>query len=291
MMKKKYALLLFCKPPLPGLVKTRLTEEQGGTLTNAEAAEFFKCSLLDVAEVAMLALDDLADNNASERKKNPSLPIKDYDFFVSTLSLDAVATLKELFKNEGPWSHDITYLVDEGASFDEHFDDAFDQIFSQGYESVVSVGGDMPLLPREHVRTAFQWLDYLSKDDPRGYAFVQAPCQQSGVSLVGMTKNTPMRASGVYYNTSGLPVLDAYTKKLQDTGVPNAFLNPVSDVDNDADLAHAISCLNSVAEASYFQEGLFLARRVLEWVDRMGLQVTAPPNDEHDPRQYIDVSV
>ena len=30
------------------------------------------------------------------------------------------------------------------------------------------------------------------------------------------------------------------------------------------------------------------AQRVLDWVDYMGIQVITPPNDEHDPRQYID---
>lgn len=291
MSNSKNALLLFCKPPIPGLVKTRLTEARGGSLTEAEAAEFFKRSVLDVAEVGMLALEDLDEDNALQRSIDPATPIKEYDFFISTISPSAVVTLKNVFEEDGEWPRPITFLVDEGLSFDEHFDNAFDQIFEKGYENVVSVGGDMPLLPRTHISDAFEWLDVLSRQSEEGYAFVQAPCQQSGVSLVGKTKETPISASGIYYNRTGLPALDAYTDKLRDVDVPNAYLSPVSDVDNDNDLAHTISCLNSIAEACFFQTEIFLARRVLEWVDHMGLQVTAPPNDEHDPRQYIDVAV
>lgn len=285
----KQALLLFCKPPVAGLVKTRLTEARGGSLTNEEAAEFYRCSVLDVAEVCMLALNDLEELQARQRSSDPSLPQRTYDFFISTLSLEAIEQLRTVFEEDGTLPRDITYLVDTGASFDEHFDDAFNQIFQRGYRTVVAVGGDVPLLPREHVRDAFLWLDKLSELSDQGEAFVQAPCQQSGVSLVGMTSTTPLSAGGVYYNRTGIPALDAYTNKLSMSTIPNAFLSPVSDVDNDNDLAHAISCLNAVAEASLYQPGLFLARRVLEWVDGMGLTVNAPPNEEHDPRQYIDV--
>lgn len=287
----KNALLLFCKPPVPGLVKTRLTEAYGGGLSDEEAAYFFKCSLLDVAEVGMLALEDLEELNAQERENDSAAPQRDYDFFISTINSDAIEIINEAFNTDGPWSKSITYLIDKGASFDEHFDDAFEQIFSKGYDNVVAIGGDIPLLPREHLYNAFKWLDLLSSDNENGYAFVQAPCQQSGVSLIGKTKTTPILASGVYYNTSGLPALDAYTNKLNDKNIPNVYLSPVADVDNDNDLAHTISCLNAIAAACYYQNDIFLARRVLEWIDKMGLLVTAPPNEEHDPRQYIDVAI
>lgn len=285
----KNALVLFCKPPIPGLVKTRLTEARGGNLSEKEAADFFTCSILDLTELSMIAMDDLEDLNAEERLKDQDAPTRVYDFFVSTIDDEAVELLKTCYAKDGEWPREIQFIVDKGASFDEHFDDAFNQIFARGYDNVVAIGGDMPLLPREHLVNAFQWLDRLSSLNDKGHAFVQAPCQQSGVSVVGKTKTTPIDSRGVYYNFSGLPALDAYTAQLRQVDVPNVFLSPVSDVDSDEDLAHAISCLNAVAEASLFQTEIFLARRVLEWIDRMGLQVTAPPNDKHDPRQYIDV--
>jgi len=288
------ALLLFCKPPVPGMVKTRLTKERGGHLSPEQAAEFFRCSLLDVTDLGLLGLDDLETSDAlswigAEVPKDA--PQKGYDFFISSTSERSIEQLQQMYAadwGDVPPARPLNFIVDKGTSFDEHFDDAFSQIFARGYEQVVAIGGDMPLLPREHIPEAFGWLDYLSSLSADGSALVLAPCQQSGVSLVGLTRTTPIDSTGVYYNRSGLPVLDAYTAKLQEVDVPSAFLAPVSDIDGDEDLAHAISCLNAIAEAQRYQPNIYLAARTLDWIDRMNLKASAPPNDEHAPRQYLD---
>ncbi|MDR2493281.1 MAG: DUF2064 domain-containing protein [Coriobacteriales bacterium] len=291
-LSERNAVLLFSKPPVPGLVKTRLTKERGGNLTPEQAAEFFRCSFLDVADLVMAVLEELDEANRIEQEDDASVPVRSYDFYVSTTPASSVALFEEVFKSDGGWdglAHPVRYLVDKGASFNEHFDDAFRQLFDCGYDNVVAIGGDMPTLPREHIIDAFMWLEYLAAQDPSRAALVLAPCQQSGVSLVAQTRHTPIDSAGVYYNLDGLPALDAYTAKLRETSVPAAYLSPVSDVDGDSDLAHAISCLNAIAEATRFQPGLFLARRTLEWIDRSGLRASAPPNEEHDPRWEIDV--
>jgi glycosyltransferase A (GT-A) superfamily protein (DUF2064 family) len=290
----KNALLLFCKAPVPGLVKTRLTKGRGGALTDEQAAEFFRRSLLDVSDLAMLALDDLDDPDAQEifdadlYDDADSAVESRYDFFISTTSEADIELLRAIYAEDGPWPRAINYIIDEGASFDEHFDSAFRQLFERGYDKVVAIGGDMPTLPREHITDAFDWLEYLAESNSEGHAFVMAPCQQSGVSLVAMTRTTPMDAQGVYYNMTGRPALDAYALKLQELDIPCAYLSPVSDVDEDHDLAHAISCLNAIAEATRYQPEIYLARRVLEWIDDLGLRASAPPNENHDPRNYID---
>jgi glycosyltransferase A (GT-A) superfamily protein (DUF2064 family) len=286
------AVLLFSKPPVPGLVKTRLTVERGGNLSPEQAAEFFTCSLFDVTDIVMVALEDLEAANEEERASDPKAPRRIYDFFISTTPAASVEAMERLFTEEGEkagaWPRPINILCDQGSSFDEHFDDAFHQLFVRGYDNVLAVGGDMPALPRTHVTDGFKWLDYLATLSLDGSALVLAPCQQSGVSIVGQTKTTPIDSQGVYYNLTGTPALDAYTEKLQSLDVPSAYLSPVSDVDGDSDLAHAISCLNAIAEATRYQPGICLARRVLEWIDRMGLKASAPPNEDHDPRQYLD---
>jgi glycosyltransferase A (GT-A) superfamily protein (DUF2064 family) len=285
----KNAVMLFSKPPVPGMVKTRLTKERGGNLTPEAAAEFFKRSMLDVADLVMVALDDLDEINASERAANPEAPLRTYDFYVSTTPASSVEKMQAVFAEEDCWPRAIHVICDKGASFDDHFDDAFQQLFALGYLNVLSVGGDMPTLPREHVVDGFLWLDRLASQSADGSAIVLAPCQQSGVSVVGLTATTPINNQGIYYNLTGTPALDGYTLKLQEVDVPSAYLTPVSDVDGDNDLAHAISCLGAIAEATRYQPHIYLARRVLEWIDQRGLVATAPPNDEHDPRNYIDI--
>lgn len=284
--EKKQALLVFSKPPIPGMVKTRLTYERGGMLSPAQAAEFFKRSLYDVSEMAMHALAELRALNNQHVRDDPSADRVTYDFFVCTTPAENVAVMKETYDAIGPWPQEIRYLADKGATFDDHFDDAFAQIFARGYEHIVSVGGDIPTMPKTHILQAFQWLDYFQRTGHPG--FVQAPCQECGTSLVGLSSNTPLNHQGVYYNLDGRSALDGYREKLQERDIPSAYLPPVADIDEPGDLAHAISCIRAIKQAAGHQNGLFVPQRLLDWIDYMDIQVSTPPNDEHDPRHAID---
>ncbi len=288
MATRKHALLLFSKPPVPGLVKTRLTKEFGGPLSPEQAAELFKRSIFDVAELCMFAMYDLEVENLAQREADPSTDEMVYDFFVSTTPASNVELIKATFDEIGPWPREIHYISDHGATFDDHFDDAFAQIFAQGYETIVSVGGDIPTMPKTHIVQAFQWLHYFQDQGTPG--FVQAPCQECGTSMVGWCYNTAMDNQSIYYNMDGVPALDGYMKKLKaaDPEIPSAFFSPVADIDEGSDLAHAMSCLRAIAEAAKHQPELYVARRVLAWIDFYGFTSVAPPNDNHDPRQYID---
>ena len=239
MTNRKCALLIFSKPPVPGLVKTRLTRERGGILTPEQAAEFFRRSLYDVSELSMHALIELQRENDAAVAADPTAEAVTYDFYVSTTPADNVELMRETYEAIGPWPMEVHYLTDAGATFDDHFDDAFSQLFALGYDAVVSVGGDIPTLPKSHITQAFQWLDYFRSLGTPG--FVQAPCQECGTSLVGWCAETPMDNQGVYYNTGGKAALDAYVEKLKATGAPSAYLSPVADVDEGSDLDHAIS--------------------------------------------------
>lgn len=286
MAEKKRALLIFSKPPIPGLVKTRLTIERGGFLTEEQAAEFFRRSLYDVVEASMHALIELQQRNDAEVAADPNADKITYDFYLSTTPAKNIPLMQETFNAIGPWPMEIHYLSDAGATFDDHFDDAFAQLFALGYDDIVSVGGDIPTMPKSHITQAFDWLTYFESLGTPG--FVQAPCQECGTSLVGFSKDTPINHQGVYYNLEGHPALDQYMAKVVENNIPSAYLPPIADIDEATDLAHAISCMRAIKEAAKYQPDLFVPQRVLDWVDYMGITVSTPPNDEHDPRQYID---
>ena len=283
---RKQALLLFSKPPLPGLVKTRLTTGLGGILSPEQAAEFFTRSLYDVSELCMQALLEMQAANDALVAEDPDAERVTYDFFVSTTPAESVGLMRQAYDAIGPWPMEIHYLTDTGKTFDDHFDDAFAQIFALGYEHVVSVGGDIPTMPKDHVTQAFAWLDYFQSLGTPG--FVQAPCQECGTSLVGFSHNTPIDHQGIYYNLTGKPALDGYVEKLAAGDIPSAYLSPVADIDEPSDLAHGISCMRAIAQAAKTQPGLYVPQRVLDWVDFMGFTVSTPPNENHDPRQYLD---
>jgi len=289
MRRQRNALLLFCKPPTPGLVKTRLCRENGGPLTNEQAAGFFRASILDEADLAMLVFDLLESENAEERQNDPNATIKTYNLFVSTAPSSGLPLIRSVFEGEGEWERPIEYLCDSGPTFDHHFNDAFNQIFAMGYDSIVAVGGDMPLLPPSAIIEAFEWLEYLASEHS-GLGFVMAPCQEAGTSIVGRTRRTPVPAEGIYYNALGRTVIDGYLEHLREHSIPFAFLDTVSDVDSSVDLAHLVSCLDAMADAYPYQPGMYLPRRVLAWADETMIRVVAAPSDERDPRSHLDVS-
>lgn len=271
------ALILFCKPPIPGLVKTRLTQERGGVFSQEEAADFFRASMLDVADLSIQALDTLAQRN----------PENSYDLFVSTTPQENVDLMRELFASSGPWERQITFICDQGSSFDEHIDDAFKQAFDQGYDAVVLIGGDIVMMPPSHLVDAFEWLARLDKTSDVG-GFVQAPCQECGLSLVGFTRSTHIDSRGIYYNLSGRAALDGYYEELEANNIPAILLSPVADVDTVEDLSHMISMLHAVSYSAQFQPELYVPRRTLEWIEARGLSVSTPPSINLDPREGID---
>jgi glycosyltransferase A (GT-A) superfamily protein (DUF2064 family) len=284
---RKHALLLFSKPPVPGLVKTRLTHAKGGLFTEEEAAMLFHNTLFDVAELCCSVMHELEQANQAERAGDPSVTEHHFGFFVSTTPAENVERIRSVFEDAGEWPYPITYLLDSGATFDEHFDDAFQQIFALGYDSVLSVGGDIPMLPRRHLIEGFLWLMHFLENNETG-GIVEAPCQECGVSLIGWTRATDMSHEGVYYNMSGRPALDAYVQKASEKNIPIASLAPVADIDDMQDLAHAISLARSARYCQRFQPDLYVPERFLSWVEWKGLRVGTPPNEDRDSREGID---
>ena len=286
MAEKKHALLVFTKPPLPGVVKTRMTTEYGGFFTMKQAADFYRFCFFDVCEMGMTSLAELQDENDRLVAADPDADKVTYDFFCSTTPADSLEPMKKLFTTPYRWPKEPHFIVDRGSSFDAHFNDAFNQLFAMGYESVVSIGGDLPTMPKSHIKGAFQWLDHFQSIGKPG--FVCAPCQECGTSLVGYSYNTPIDHTGIYYNMEGRPALDGYIERLQGTDIPSAYFEPVADIDVVDDLGHAVSCMKAIREAAKYQDR-FIPRRTLAWCELLGIRSYAEPNDNHDPRDYIDI--
>ncbi|MDR0346818.1 MAG: DUF2064 domain-containing protein [Coriobacteriales bacterium] len=279
MATRKHALLLFARPPIPGIVKTRLTKEKGGPFSREEAAEIFRRSMFDVAELCCLALHELEMENILERSTDSTADELTYSFFISTTPAENVDAMRQTFEEIGQWPREFTYIVDEGTNYDEHLDSAFRQIFDEGFDSVLSVGADIPLLPREHVVNGMRWLQYFLSTSEKG-GIVQAPCQEVGISVIGWTRDTEIDHQGVYDDVNGRPALDAYVEKAQANEIPMASMMPVAGIDDVSDFAHATSLARAAQYSRQFQPDLYVPERFLAWVDWRGIRVGTPPSEE-----------
>jgi uncharacterized protein len=273
---RKHALVLFTKYPEPGLTKTRLMEENGGNLTAVEAAALYKAMVLDTASVGLHALNNsLHEDNQADSFK-----------FCICSPADHLPKVLEMFDDAFP-TEEIEYIADSGRNFDEHFDSCYRQLFDRGYHSVVCIGGDLPGITPSLVCRAFKSLFLLGDHSGCG-AMALAPCQAGGVSLVGITRETPMIFEGVFYNSLGVTALDALIDIAAQKDIPVALFEALADVDYGEDLGHMISVLNAMAYASRFDKGILVPARTLDFIHSIGLAAISQPNELKDPRELID---
>ena len=273
MEKRKNTVLLFSKVPETGLVKTRLSILKDGMYPPETACELYRCMLLDVVEIICAALDDLESETDS------------YELVVSTTPTANVPVMEQLLANER-YSRPIAVIADEGASFDEHYNDAFDQCWQRGADCILSMGADMPALTKADIRFGFERLHKLC-DKPEG-GIVIAPDQEMGVSVIGWTRTTTFDHSGVFYNAEGLTVLPAYIAKAREAGLPALWLPPIPDIDTMADFFHNITLVHALVYCAEFDD-ICPARRTAEaFIDLGFREVRVAPNNLFDPRDHID---
>lgn len=312
MKERRNALLLFSKPPIPGMVKTRLTTLKDGVFAPEVASGLYHCMLFDVVEICCAALSDLearaaapaeaqgsagggascgmpggTDAAASGESDGAAEPVRDtYDLIISTTPASNVEVMRKLFADAGAWPREIAFAADAGASFDEHYNDAFAQAFGGGYDAILSMGADMPALTKADVIGGFEALHRL--DGVEGGGIVLAPDQEMGVSIIGWTRDTDFDHTGVFYNPDGLTVLPAYIAKARERGLPALYLPPVPDVDTMADLMHNITLVEALCYCARHDD-VTPPWRTADALKQMGWdEVRVPPNDLRDPREEID---
>ena len=308
--KRRNALLVFSKPPVPGLVKTRLTPIKDGVFSPEVAAVLYHCMLFDVVEICCDALTDLEraneESNSATAEENIQQSFDSYELFISTTPPENIELMRKLFEDSGTWPREIRFIGDAGASFDEHYNDAFNQLWALGFDTILSLGADMPALPRSVIIEGFQKLHRIDGQDRIGEGdtntsdtsdtsgkgarggMVLSPDQEMGVSLVGWTLQTDMDHSGVFYNSEGLTVLPAYIEKARKRGLPVYWLPAVPDIDTMADLAHNITLMGAIEYCAQFQD-ISLPWRTIDALRQIEyFEVRVPPNELRDSREGID---
>ncbi|MBR3690512.1 MAG: DUF2064 domain-containing protein, partial [Eggerthellaceae bacterium] len=161
MRERKNALVLFSKVPEPGLVKTRLTVLKDGVFQPEVASALYHCMLFDVVEIIMAAMDDLEARPLSVDARTGEEIRDTYELVISTTPAPNAEVMRKLFTDAGKWPRDFAVIVDEGASFDEHYNHSFSQTWERGADCILSMGADMPALTKADVIAGFDALHRL----------------------------------------------------------------------------------------------------------------------------------
>jgi len=140
-------LLVFCRAPEPGAVKTRLAAALG----DAAATAFYEASLRDVVAVA-----------ARERAH------------VELWHVDTQAAPAYFAREFSLLARRAQAHGDLG----ERMADAFERSFADGAERVAILGSDVPTLPESHLNAAFDALHEARN--------IIGPCADGGYYLIGL---------------------------------------------------------------------------------------------------------
>jgi rSAM/selenodomain-associated transferase 1 len=192
-------LLIFCKVPRPGRVKTRLVPP----LAPDDAAALYAASLRDIIAVA-----------GRERAR-------------VELWYDSEAA-RSYFEQEYP---QVLSQPQAKGDAGERQRDAFERSFADGAERVVIIGCDSPTLPETHLNAAFDAL--------REAPAAAGPAPDGGYYLIGINASVWPAAADLFTGIawSGTDVLAQTLQRAADTGIELRVLPGWYDVDEPADLA------------------------------------------------------
>jgi len=193
------AILVFCKPPVAGRVKTRLI----GALSARQAAEVHAACVQDT--VAMV-------NGVRGAQKW---------LYVAANRAVAQRMAKRMHLDK-KWR----VVTQRGADLGERMRHAIEEQLHAGAEKVVIVGTDSPWMGRERIARALRKLDRAE--------VVLGPSEDGGYYLVAAQKVVPKMFAGIHWGTS--EVLPKTVRALRATRTNFQLLRRDFDLDRPEDL-------------------------------------------------------
>lgn len=192
------ALAIFAKAPIVGQVKTRLCPP----LSLEEAAELYRCFLLDTAARAM------------------SLP--EARVYLAFTPPHGEALLRGLLP------YPLQYTPQRGESLGEREANVFAELLQEGFLRVTLIGGDIPTLPLAHLQEAFSLLADSRND------VVLGPSADGGYYLIGARAFHPELFENIAWSTSS--VLDETLAQARRAGLRVVQVPAWYDIDSEEEL-------------------------------------------------------
>lgn len=191
-MKKKNALIIFCKAPRPGTVKTRMQPE----LTPEQSRELYMAMVEDLT-----ATFSDADT---------------FDLLIHYWPTDARPEM------EGWLGTDKRYTPQHEGNLGTKMHLAFTDVLNGGYEKVAIIGSDLPSLNENDIESAYQLLDT--------HDAVFGPTDDGGYYLVALKNAQPVLFESVEWSTPA--VFEQTLANARRANLSIGQLNEKRDIDN-----------------------------------------------------------
>lgn len=170
-------VILFTKAPIPSLVKTRLVDKS--SLNIDQVTELYEAFLMDVVETA--------DRYVTENN---------FDLMIAYTPKRGLNKIKDLIHRLKRSINISHFILQEGDTFDQKMNNAFSKAFDAGYQMCVVIGGDIPTLKYEHLKSAFELLQDQKYSDEK--VMVVGPGIDGGVYLIGLRKYADFNFKGIF---------------------------------------------------------------------------------------------
>lgn len=199
--------MIFAKAPIPGQVKTRLCPP----LTPDEAASLH----------GSFVLDSLERSTATVKRGSVRRGFGGMGRVVACAPSSQHVFFKILEERYG------VRLIDQvGDNLGARMDHAFKTTFAMGYQRVVLVGTDVPLLPRSTYTHALSLLFH--------HDLILGPSLDGGYFLIGLKRPRPDLFTDIPWSTD--QVLALTREKAEASGLRTALLPAQRDIDTIDDL-------------------------------------------------------
>ncbi len=191
-MKKKNALIIFCKAPRPGTVKTRMQPE----LTPAQSRELY-----------MAMVEDLTATFANAES---------FDLHIHYWPTDAATEMESWL------GADKHFTPQHEGNLGTKMHLAFTDVLNSGYEKVAIIGSDLPSLDGDDIESAYQLLDT--------HDAVFGPTDDGGYYLVALKNTQSVLFESVEWSTPA--VFEQTLANAQRANLSIAQLSEKRDIDN-----------------------------------------------------------
>ncbi|MFW9949455.1 MAG: DUF2064 domain-containing protein [Candidatus Thorarchaeota archaeon] len=243
------AVAIFTKVPIPGLVKTRLSQDT--CLTELDSSKIAEAMVKDT-----IGLSSTTQSDRIQIGYYPSENVNKLNEIISSLKL------------EGYLNKPVELILQCGSDFNQRFGSIVKESFRKGVDFLVILGADLPFLDPKVIDNTLLCLANNLEDPP----VIIGPSSGGGVYLVGITRAFHYNWFSKYNLFGDGPELSNFSKFCKDNRIPLITLPPYGDIDIEEDLVSLISYI-SILKNSEKTIGFYYPRYTANVIDDLKLYI------------------
>jgi glycosyltransferase A (GT-A) superfamily protein (DUF2064 family) len=243
------AVVIFTKVPIPGLVKTRLSQDT--CLSELDSAKIAKAMLKDII---ILSSTTIADK----------IQIGYFPHENVELLYDIINTVRI----EDHLTKPLDLILQNGSNFDQRFGSVVKKSFNKKTEILVILGADLPFLDPKIINKALNYLAEKFDENP----VIIGPSSGGGVYLVGITKYFNPEWFSENHLFSDGSELSKFANFCKYNKLPLISLPPYGDIDIEEDLVSLISYID-ILKNSEIRSGFYYPHYTAKIIEELGFYI------------------